>query len=79
METTLPSHFLNAFAKASVKNVCIIGSRRSRVDLHIDDFLLEAENDGHVQRTWCYVDQPLDGMRWFGKDANGTWPHEVIE
>jgi hypothetical protein len=39
----------------------------------------EAEKDGLVQRTWCYVDQPLDGLRWFGKDANDTWPREVIE
>ena len=48
VETIQPSHFLNALAKVGVKNVRVIGSRRSRVDLHIDDLLLEAEKDGLV-------------------------------
>jgi hypothetical protein len=79
MEAALPAHFLRALEKAGVKDVRIIGSRRSRVDLHIDDFLLEAKKDGRVQRTWCYVDQPVDGIRWSDKDANGAWLREVIE
>ena len=79
METTLSSHFLDTFVKVGVKNVRVIGSRRSRIDLHIDDFLLEAEKDGRVQRTWCYIDQPIDGISWFSKSADGTWPREVIE
>ena len=77
METTLPAHFLHALEKSGVRNVHVVGSRRSRVDHHIDDFLIEAEKDGRAKRGWCYINQHPDAVMWFDKLPDGTWPHEV--
>jgi len=77
MEIALPTHFLHALEKSGVRNACVVGSRRSRVDLHIDDFLIEVEKDGRVKRGWCYIDQHPDAVIWFDKLADGTWPREV--
>jgi hypothetical protein len=70
---------VNALHKAGVNNIQIVGTRRSKIDLHIDDFLLEGEQDGAVRRAWCYVDQRAESIRWVDKNANGTWPQEVSE
>jgi len=53
MDTTLPSHFLNALEKFGLSNTRGVGTRHSRIDLHIDNFLLEAEKEGRGQRAWC--------------------------
>lgn len=79
MEGELPAHFFRALEQAGLNNVRIVGSRRSRIDLHIDDFLIEGEKNGTLQRGWCIVDQRMDGVRWFTKNADGTWPGEVNE
>ncbi len=79
MESTLPAHFLSALHKAGVNNIQIVGTRRSKIDLHIDDFLLEGEKDGVVRRAWCYVDQNAESIRWLEKNTNETWPPEVGE
>ena len=79
METALPTHFLHALEKSGARNACIVGSRRSRVDLHIDDFLIEAEKDGVLKRGWCYIDQRPDEVIWSDKHTDGTWPREVNE
>jgi hypothetical protein len=77
METTLPIHFLHALEKFGMRNACIVGSRRSRLDLHIDDLLIEAQHDGLVKRGWCYIDQRPEDMVWFDKLPDGTWPPAV--
>lgn len=79
MESTLPAHFVNALHKAGVNNIQVIGVRRSKIDLHIDDFLLEGEKDGAVRRAWCYVDQRSESIHWLGKNTDETWPLEVSE
>jgi len=45
----------------------------------IDDFLLEAEKEGRVQRAWCYIDQRPQDMTWFDQPRDGTWPNQVNE
>jgi hypothetical protein len=79
METTLPSHFLNALEKFGLSNTRVIGTRRSRIDLHIDDFLLEGEKEGRVKRAWCYIDQRPEDMAWFDQHPDNTWPDQVNE
>lgn len=79
MESTLPMHFVNALHKAGVNNIQVVGTRRSKIDLHIDDFLLEGEKGGARRRAWCYVDQNADSIRWLDKNADETWPSEVSE
>ena len=53
MDTTLPSHFLSVLEQSGLSNTRVVGTRHSRIDLHIDDFLLEAEKEGRGQRAWC--------------------------
>ena len=77
METVLPARFLHALEKFGMRNTRVVGSRRSRVDLHIEDFLVEAQKDGLVKRGWCYIDQNLENVVWFEKLADGTWPQTV--
>jgi hypothetical protein len=79
MDTTLPSHFLNALEKFGLNHTRVVGTRRSRIDLHIDDFLLEAEKEGRVSRAWCYIDQRPQDMTWFDQQPDGTWPSQVNE
>ena len=79
MEIGLPIHFIQALEKSGIRNVSIVDSRRSRMDLHIDDYLIEVEKNGIVKRGWCYIDQHPDGVIWFDKQPDGTWPREVNE
>ena len=79
MDTTLPSHFLNALEKFGLKHMRVIGTRRSRLDLHIEDFLLEAEKESRVQRAWCYIDHRPQDTTWFAQQPDGTWPNQVNE
>lgn len=79
MDTTLPLHFLKALEKFGLTHTRVVGTRRSRIDLHIDDFLLEAEKEGKVQRAWCYIDQRPQDMTWFVQQSDGTWPNQVNE
>ena len=79
METTLPPHFIHTLEKFGLCNTRVVGTRRSRIDLHIDDFLLEAEKEGRVQRAWCYIDQRPQDMTWFDQQPDGKWPNQVNE
>jgi hypothetical protein len=79
METVFPTHFIRALEKFGIRDVCIVGSRRSRIDLHIYDYLIEVEKDGVVKRGWCYIDQHPEAVIWFDKHDDGTWPREVNE
>lgn len=79
MDTMLPSHFLKALEKFGLTRTRAVGTRRSRIDLHIDDFLLEAEKEGRVQRAWGYIDQRPQDMTWFAQQPDGTWPNQVNE
>jgi len=60
-------------------DVRVVGSRRSRVDLHIEDLLIEAQKDGLVKRGWCYIDQRLEDVVWVDQLTDGTWPQAVNE
>jgi hypothetical protein len=79
MEATLPTHFLQMLTKSGLSNISIVGTKRSRIDLHIDDFLIEVEKERSVKRAWCYIDQRPEAMTWFDKRPDGTWPPEVSE
>jgi hypothetical protein len=79
MDTTLPSHFLKAVEKFGLTHTWVVGTRRSRIDLHRDDFLLEAEKEERGQRAWGYIDQRPQDMSWFDQQSDGTWPNQVDE
>jgi hypothetical protein len=79
METALPTHFLHALEKFGMGNVRVVGSRRSRVDLHIEDLLIEAQKDGLAKRGWCYIDQHPEDVVWVEPLTDGTWPQAVDE
>ena len=79
METELPTRFLQTLEQFGMRNTRVVGSRRSRVDLHIEDFLIEAQKDGLVKRGWCYIDQNPENVKWFDKLADGTWPQTVSD
>lgn len=79
MEAELPAQFLQMLTKSGLSNISVVGAKRSRVDLHLEDFLVEAEKEGSVKRGWCIIGRHPETLIWFDKRPDGTWPPEVSE